>query len=228
MSPEFELAYLRHAALSFEKQLALQDLIGERNWSFDMNTGQLVFGKKKLFDKPLVFDVQILGSASQAGGSWLWSWANPSVNETLTRASLFLRDQGALSDFQTPMFPVDFEDTEDHRIALTSVGVLAQSYGCDAYYRGPAGTTALYFLLNDQRLHLAPPSALRLSTFFPMFLQSVPVADHRAAFTGYLEARDLDFQSENDAVTLQIGGSTMTARFDNLNRLANLQVNAKA
>ncbi len=65
MSPEFEAAYLRHAALSFDKQLNLANVIGTRNWNFSMDSGKLTFAKHGFFDKPLIFDAQILGSASQ-------------------------------------------------------------------------------------------------------------------------------------------------------------------
>lgn len=223
MSPEFEAAYLRHAALSFDKQLNLAQVIGNRNWNFSMDSGQLSFGKRGIFDKPLVFDVQILGTASQDSGTWLWSWANESVPESLASASLFLRENGGLAEFSTPQFPLNFEDADEHRIAMTSVGVL----GGDAYYRGPYEGGAACFLLRDPRLRLGAPDVIHISTLFPQLISSLSVLNHRAAFMGYLQESQIEPRMEGDAVRVEIDGSSLLATFDTSNRLGNLQVMAR-
>ena len=71
MSPEFCRLFDEHAAASFDKQLAFSEVIGERDWQFDLPTGVLSFGDD------LSWPVQVLGTESEAGGTWLWSWANP-------------------------------------------------------------------------------------------------------------------------------------------------------
>lgn len=227
MSPEFETAYLSFVASSFEKQLALQKLIGGRNWNFDMNSRQLVFGKQGFFDKPIIFDVQILGSVSEADSSWLWSWANESINPNLTAAAVFLREKGVLNEFQTPDFALELGEADDHRVALTSVGTLAALYGCDSYYRGPYDGGAAFFLLRDPRLHLAPANALQIISFFPQLISNLPIANHRAAFLGYLEARQISAQINGNQVRASLGDSLLLAEFDDSNRLGELQV-AKA
>jgi len=228
MSPKFEAAFLRHAALSLEKQLALQDVIGERNWNFDMGLRQLRFEKKGVFGKPLDFDVQILGSVSESDASWLWSWANPSVDEKLTRASLFLREKGELEEFGTPELSLDLEEADDSRLVMTSVGVLATLFGCDAYYRGPYEGGAAFFLLRDPRLHLKAPDAVHIATVFPQLLSGLSISDHRAALLGYLDTRGLEANIEGEQVRALVGTSSLVADFDDSNRLAQLRVVANS
>lgn len=227
MSPEFEAAYLRHAALSFDKQLNLAKVIGTRNWNFSMDSGHLTFAKQGFFDKNFVFEAQILGSAAKGTSSWRWAWANDGVPDKLNRASLLLREKGGIPEFSEPEFPIDFSEADDHRIALTGSGVLASLFGCDAYYRGPYEGGAAFFLLRDPRLHLAPPDAIHISTFFPQLISSMALSNHRTVFLSYLEQQGLEAQIENEAVRVEIGASSLVANFDDLNRLADMQLTAR-
>lgn len=227
MSPEFEDAYLRYVAIAFDKQLNLGDLIGNRNWGFDMDSGLLTFASQGIGDQPIVFDVQILGTASEQSSSWLWPWANKSIEENLATDSLFVSEQAGISEFPHSQFAIDFGQSDEHRITMVSVGILSQLARCDAYYRGPYEGGAAFFLLKDSRLQLAPPSATHIATFFPQLISSLPLSNHRAAFFGYLEQLQVEGQSDGQNITARIGSSDLTAQFDNLNRLSNLHVVAR-
>jgi hypothetical protein len=227
MSPEFEAAYLRQVALSFEKQLVLSDVVGNRNWSFSMDSGKLTFAKQGLFGQPLMFDAQLLGSAAQDSSSWLWSWANESVPKELSAVSLILREKGELPEFSTPEFPINFDEADEHRIAMASSGVLAELFGCDAYYRGPYEGGAAFFLLRDPRLQLAPPNAVHIATVFPQLISNLSISNHRAAFLAYMEKRGLVVQEEGNTMRVEIAASSAVASFDQRNRLADIQVTAR-
>ncbi len=54
---------------SFGKQLHLSGLIGEQPWNIDLKTSLLSFGDKYRWH------FQLLGTESEASGTWLWAWA---------------------------------------------------------------------------------------------------------------------------------------------------------
>ena len=56
----------RYAALAFNKQSDLYEVIGDNAWNVDMAAGVISFGPG------LVFSVQILGSFSHMSETWLW------------------------------------------------------------------------------------------------------------------------------------------------------------
>src|SRR5919108_6022775 len=74
------LAFLaEHGLIAFDRQLRLAEVVGERDWQLDQDRGVLTFGDD------ISLDAQILGSASDRSGTWLWAWANPSIDDRLTR-----------------------------------------------------------------------------------------------------------------------------------------------
>ena len=227
MSPEFEDAFVRCAATAFEKQLMLNSIVGERAWEFDADSGKITFLPQSAGDEPLAFDVQILGSASQQSSTWRWAWANESVSENLASDSLLLSERTTIPEFKVPQLPIDFNASDDHRIAMTSVVLLSHLSGADAYYRGPYEGGAGFFILRDPRLELGPIDAIRISMVFPQVISNLTITNHRAAFLSYLEERRVPAQEHNDEVQVTIGNSSLNARFDNLNRLADIQVTAR-
>jgi hypothetical protein len=70
----FDDLFAQHVATAMARQVALADLIGERNWSVDLSAGHATFGDD------LRFAIQLLGTESQGDGTWLWAWANAESN----------------------------------------------------------------------------------------------------------------------------------------------------
>lgn len=227
MSPQFEAAYLRYAVLTFDKQLNMANIIGNRSWSFSMDAPKITFDAQGPSDSPLEFEAQVLGSAAEKLRTWLWSWDNSHVPDALSQASILLRERGGLSEFATAEFPIEFDSADDHRVAMTSAGVLAHLAGCDAYYRGPYEGGAAFFVLRDPRLQLPSPDAIHISTLFPQAISALPLSNHRTAFMGYLEECGIAAQVDGDQVHVVIGNSDLTARFDTLDRLADMQLHAR-
>ncbi|RYX83007.1 hypothetical protein EON83_16535 [bacterium] len=223
MSPEFESSFLYYAALSFDKQLNMANVIGERGWSADLDAGTLAFGEQGSPDSVLEFDIQVLGSAAEGSATWMWAWANPSIPDNLSLASTLLRDKVAIPEFATQEFPINFDSADEHRIAMTCGGYL----NADAYYRGPFPGGAAFFLIRDPRLQLAAPDIIHISTLFPQLISALSVSDHRAAFMNYLERWQIQAQVEGDEVRVAIANSSLTAHFDGQNRLSNMEVNAR-
>lgn len=220
MSPHFEAVFCEHVVYSFEKQLALADVIGERAWHFNMDSGQLSFAKQGFLGKPLVFQVELLGTVSLLSNTWLWSWANEAshVPPALTESARILSGMDGVPEWAHPTFDVHPDDSDDHRIALAASGVLETS----AYYRGPYDGGAAYFLLRDPRIQTAPPSILKLLTLFPNVISSVDVPNHRAAFLAYCRQRGFTVQEAADQVHVSLDGQFATGNFDPLDRLVEL------
>jgi len=221
MSPEFETLYHRHILTSFEKQLRLADVVGGRSWSFSMDDGLLTFeddGKAE----PIAFTVQLLGTAADHDSTWLWSWANAAsqIPPPLTQDAQHLRGSDAAPEFATSTFVLDLDNADDHRMALTSTGLLT----ADAYYRGPYNGGAAFFLLRDERLRLPPPEGARSITTISQAISSLAIVDHRAAITAYFNARGFQPRADGDkAVVATMAGGELRVEFDMQGRLADLR-----
>jgi hypothetical protein len=219
VSPQFEALYHQHVMASFEKQLHFADVIGERGWSFSMSDGHLTFSNRDA--APMAFAAQLLGSAANGDRSWLWSWANEASNipRTLTEDARRLRQDDSAPEWATPQFALDFDNADEHRLAMTACSVL----GAAAYYRGPYEGGAAFFLLHDHRLLLPPPAGPRIIRTAMQAISKLPVADHRAAIMGYFTARRLEPRVDADnSIVATLGGSDFRAKFDQQGRLADL------
>ncbi len=74
MNPDLSPLFDDHAALSFDRQLALARAVGKQDWRCDLESGVPSFGPGRCWP------VQILGTESEASRTWLWAWANPSAD----------------------------------------------------------------------------------------------------------------------------------------------------
>src|SRR4051812_21681471 len=90
MSPGLSDLFHRHAAATFAKQMCLQELVGQRDWQFQVRPGTLSFGAG------LAWKVQLLGTRSAVSNTWLWAWANTASNlpPELLVDSLALKETG--------------------------------------------------------------------------------------------------------------------------------------
>ena len=65
------------------------------HWS--QNDGQLIFSNN---GKPgVIADMQFVGDVSCSSKTWLWSWANASIDKRLTHASSVARDYGIANHY---------------------------------------------------------------------------------------------------------------------------------
>lgn len=70
---------MEHGLPALDKQLHLNDLVGEADWLVNQDAGTITFGGEK------VCPAQVLGTQSDASGTWQWAWANPRVPEHVTK-----------------------------------------------------------------------------------------------------------------------------------------------
>ena len=215
MSTSLQSLYEAHAAASLDKQFRLGDTVGEEDWSLDVPTGELSFGPD------LRFPIQILGTESDHDGTWMWAWANPSVdNPDVLTAAMRLKEYG--QQHGIPEFTerkIELDEFNGHYLAMIAAGLLQ----ADAYYCGPYDGGAVFMLIHSPELRASEDrSPLHLTTVFSEFVQLFP-CDHRAAFLAYVGSKGYTVTEAGESVAAAAAtGERLQARFDALGRLTEI------
>jgi hypothetical protein len=217
---DFDQLFLEHVAASYDKQMALGDLIGQNEWHFDMESHTLSFGSKH------AFKVQVIGTESAYSNSWLWAWANAesAIPAPMLRASEQLRafgEQHAIPQLTESTSTLTHE-LNGHIFCMIATGLCKGG----AYYRGPYDGGALFMLIrDDQYPRWAHNPAVRVSTIFPQLISNISVSNHRLALIHYLRFYRATISESADTVTGQFSNTQLiTARFLPDNRLDTLKV----
>ncbi|WP_374976652.1 DUF6882 domain-containing protein [Microbacterium trichothecenolyticum] len=113
------------------------------HWSADLAAGTLSF---EFPDRIVAGRVQLLGSYAITPGTWLWGWANGSVPEPVTGASLEVKAIATRPGLQLLhdaklQIPAEFADD------LANVAV--EVAGLDGWYRAPSATNYVYLGFTD-------------------------------------------------------------------------------
>lgn len=238
--------YSQCAALSLEKQLALGEIIGDRDFSFDVNAGTLSFGPD------LVFPMQVLGTVSRQTGTWLWARASPQpLPGHLLEADHQLQALGRTQsigelykdgfDILSPPPPVESvlgmhqrltttgrsqEPLDGHLIAMLAAGVCQ----ADAYYAADYGRGIAYVLLprvpGAEAHRSDAPTAM--AAVFAELLQLPYALDHRAAFGAYVQQKGYIAETNGRQVRGRKDGRTLTATFDGAGQFEALEADGTA
>jgi len=206
----------RYAALAFDKQNDVYEVIGDNSWNVDMMAGTISFGP------PLVFPMQLLGSFSHSSETWLWAWANEQsgLPEPLLSQARQLRAYGEQYDIDLlTVSQFDATQTDLHAIGSIAVGM----FGASGYYLANYGQGTLVLTMQSEQIdQVAKNDFARIPTAFPQVI-SVFELHHRPAFMHYLTQKGYAVAETTDAVTATVGAGTLTATFDDLGRLTNLR-----
>ena len=206
----------RYAALAYDKQSDLYEVIGDNSWNAAMDAGTICFGPQ------LVFPVQVLGTFSHASETWLWAWANAQSNlpASLLNQAEQLRAYGkqyGIELLTTGQF--DATDADLHLIGCIASGI----FGASGYYLANYGQgTMLVTIKSEQIDQVAKNDFARIPT---VFLQVIGVFEmqHRPAFVKYVAQKGYPVTETADTVSAVVDFGILTATFDHLGRLANLQ-----
>lgn len=214
-----------HVASSALKQQRFADLLeenGNPNWAADMQIGQATFGKAGSF--PL----QIVGTESEGGGSWMWGWANEQsgLNPQLLQVANKLRALGeseGVAEFSAPTLPL--RPNLGHELSLIAVGAC----GADSYYRGPYDGGALYFTLTG--LPLATRAPLSSGAEVNLLAQTIGLydVDHQTMVRSFfMEQKYAVEESGNSLTATRTNGEQIVVAFDEQGRIGNLETTMKA
>jgi hypothetical protein len=217
MNPKLLAAFDQHAAATFDKQSCLNELVGELDWQFEMDSGLLSFGDRHQWQ------AQILGTQSDESGTWLWAWANEAsgIPENLLVAANALRKLGTakgIAELTEAQLPAD--EYDGHFWSILATGVCK----ADAYYRGPYEGGAVFLLIEDPAFDRQVDNPLlRFATIMPQAVSAYPISNHKRAVAGYADFLGLTAEAQGDTVVVADGsGNQLTAEFDGQNRLTKL------
>jgi hypothetical protein len=206
------------AVFAFDRQLLLVELIGELDWTYDLQLGLLCFGDR------FQWQAEVLGTESDGTATWLWAWANEasSIPAEQQAASLKLRALGAERGIVALTAPAVTLEPEIGRV-FASIAV-GEGLG-KAHFRGPYEGGAVLLLITDQRLQFDVEEPLRrVLTVFPQAIAALVMADHREALRGYLQHYDLQAEENGNVLLLrQHGQVVLQAEFDEHRRLRQLK-----
>ena len=121
--------------------------IGQAAWSVDQDEGTITFTSPKglIASAP----VQFIGSYNTKDGTWLWAWANPSLDAPLTEHARKVQDYGRENGYELLTTPT-FACPESQCWELTALAcMLANAQGA---YRGPAGAVRVFMTFGEIKL----------------------------------------------------------------------------
>jgi hypothetical protein len=122
----------------------------EERWSVDQDQGKIVFAFKE--GVTATASVQIIGTFNTEDNTWLWAWANPSVDKPLMVDALKVKaygEQHKVSELTTRKW----SGTEDD--AWKMAALAAKLCGAQGAYRGPAGNTHVFMTFGQIELKKA-------------------------------------------------------------------------
>ena len=116
-------------------------------WSVDQKAGRIMFVFRD--GTTASAPVQVVGSFSPQNNSFMWAWANPSLDERLTRASRAAKawaDANSVSKWANRSFP----SSEAEAWEITAVA--ARLDGAMGAYRAPTGGPVVFLVFGEVKL----------------------------------------------------------------------------
>ena len=124
--------------------------LGEADWNLDQEVGDLIFTTPN--GPVATCKAQIIGTYNTLNETWLWSWANSSINPELQRDALALKAFGQQNGIE-PLMMDKVGCDELQAWELTALACkLCEAQGA---YRGPAGDTMVFMTFSDVKLNKA-------------------------------------------------------------------------
>jgi hypothetical protein len=214
---------MNHALSSWVKQDRISDVVHNFDWNLDLASGFLSFSDKYRWQ------TQLLGTVSDSSNDWLWAWANiqSNISDHLLEACRALKaygEQHGIPELTMPHLSLD--QVDGHTLALLASGICE----ANAYYRCPCEGGSLYILIMDENFpKCSEPLLQRIASAFPQAISNLDIPDHKLALTSYLDHCCLVYEQDGEKLVVKENGEpVLTATFDELNRLTNLEVRLNA
>ncbi|WP_336088183.1 DUF6882 domain-containing protein [Nocardia sp. SSK8] len=204
------------ALYSFEHQLHLADVVGDRGWSVDLRAGRFTLTG----DQPIECErMHLLGSAAPGPQSWLWSWGNPAgYPETVTGLAQSVRETGIrygisqLADVEVPFTALPTPSDRPEAVVNTFMDAAKAISGVWTAYSGPVGGgTRAAFLIEHPLFQLPTPESPRVMRVLQQALTEFPITDHRRAVHSYANHRGLTIEWSDDHRRATLTGPALNA-----------------
>lgn len=113
--------------------------LADCDWDVDLDIGTITFTNPD--GRVATAPVQVVGTVDTTDGTWLWSWANPSIPEASAADARLVREYGQRHEID-PLTDERLEIEESDAWDLTALA--AHLAGAQGAYRGPAGPTLVF------------------------------------------------------------------------------------
>ena len=113
-------------------------------WDLNQDIGELVFSLPGGFRA--VAPAQIVGTYNSEDQTWMWAWANSSVEEKLSVDALKVREYGIKHKIERLTKP-KWKGTEKEAWAMVAVAL--KLCGKQGAYRGPSGSTYVFMTFGE-------------------------------------------------------------------------------
>ena len=208
------LAFLAEAGLyAWDRQLVFADIVGDRDWLLDQDAGVLQLGED------LWLPASLLGTTSDDAGTWLWAWANPSIEPDMRADAERARALGATRELDVlTEAEVDIAGIIDgHLLALAVSGVL----DTDAYFRCPYDGGAAYVTVKLSRVRGPHPSpGRRVGEVVRRAIVDMPYLISRSSIENYIASMGARASADGARIVVDDGP---TCTFDEAGRLTELE-----
>src|SRR5215471_10510815 len=168
MEPE-EFSKFRHEAV--HELMDLNELCEKEyrisswpRWEYDFDRGTLTFTQDGV--PKVLASIQVVGTTSISGGTWLWGWANESLTRKVTAQISKVRAFGEAEEIPEL---TNAELPDDEYLGWGMTAVAAKLLGAKGAYRCPGDNGFVYVVYssigfaNDASLHTPSPNEVKCS-----------------------------------------------------------------
>lgn len=125
-----------------------------QRWEYELDEGTLTFSENGI--PKVIATIQVVGTTSKSGGTWLWAWANQNLPARVTKAVERVRAFG-----ETENIPELTEKClpDDEYLGWEMTAVAAKLLGSKGAYRCPGDNGFVYVVYSSLRFadeHVTP------------------------------------------------------------------------
>lgn len=118
--------------------------LDEANWSVDQEQGTIIFQAPD--NIVVTAPVQITGTYDQNQGSWMWGWANSSIEELLIRDALAVQEFGERHGYEPLTEAIcEIDEIEAWQYAALACELNQQQ----GVYRGVSGNVLIFMTFGE-------------------------------------------------------------------------------
>lgn len=151
--PYEELIDLSMSSLQAKNQFHCDNWkLDEADWAVDQNEGIITFHAPD--NIVVTAPVQIVGTYDQSQGSWMWSWANNSIEGSLARDAIAVKAYGERQDIKLLIGRSSQIEEYD---AWQLTALTCELNGQQGVYRGIAGDTLVFMTFGQISLQKMEP-----------------------------------------------------------------------
>src|ERR1700730_18908249 len=142
-------------------------------WEYDLDRGTLAFTQEGV--PKVLASIQVVGTTSISGGTWLWGWANESLTLKVTTQLAKVRAFGEAENISEL---TNAELPDDEYLGWGMTAVAAKLLGAKGGYRCPGENGFVYVVYSSVGFAKSEPEAV-------LDPEKVECPDHGTGFAAY-------------------------------------------